>query len=579
MRNVIRYEGTIKGLSKRKRAEETLRRLVEEKEVVAKIGQIISSTLEINKVYELFAEEVRKVIPFDRIAITIIDHENSTFWNAYLLGNDVPGRRREDVVPLAGSLTEEIMHIRTSLLIQTDERDEVAGRFPGLLPFFEAGHRSFMAVPLNSKDQVIAVLHVFSAESEAYTAADVELAESIGSQIAGAISNAQLYEKTKRAEEALQRLVEEREVVAKIGQIISSTLQIDKVYELFAEEVKKVIPFDRIVINVLYPRRGTFSTAYVLGKAVQGRGSGDVIPLAGSLTEEVMHTRSSQLIQMEERDDVIARFPRLLPTIQAGFKSLMSIPLISKDQAIGVLHIRSVKPNAYTEADVELAESIGSQIAGAIANAQLYAEQKRAEEKLKEYSDRLEEMVQQRTKDLQEAQERLVRQEKLAVIGQLAGGVGHELRNPLGAIKNASYFLNMVLEKPEPKVKESLEILEKEVATSERIIGSLLDFARPKPPTRKQVDINDVVREALSRTLMPENVEVLSQLDERLASILADPDQLGQIFGNIILNAIQAMSEGGRLVVKSEIGNPEWVSVSFSDTGIGIPQETLERLF
>ena len=579
MGNVIRHEGTIKDITQRERAEEALRRLAEEKEVVAKIGRIISSTLEINKVYELFAEEVRNVIPFDRIAITIIDHEKSTFWNAYLLGDDVPGRRREDVVPLAGSLTEEVMHTRSSQLIQTEKRDEVAGRFPGLSPFFEAGHRSFMAVPLISKDQVIAVLHVYSVKSEAYTAADVELAESIGSQIAGAISNAQLYEETKRAEEALRRLAEEKEVVAKIGQVISSTLEINKVYELFAAEVSKVIPFDRIVINIVYPERGTFSTAYVLGKDVEGRRPGDVIPLTGSLTEEVMHTRLSQLMQMEERDDVIARFPLFLPTIQAGFRSLMSIPLISKDQVIAVLHIRSVKQNAYTEAEVELAESIGSQIAGAIANAKLYAEQKRAEEKLKEYSERLEEMVEQRTKDLREAQEQLVRQEKLAVIGQLAGGVGHELRNPLGAIKNATYFLNMVLEKPEPKVKESMEILEKEVATSERIIGSLLDFARPKPPTRRQVDINDVVREALSRPSIPENVKVLSQLDETLGPILADPDQLGQIFGNIILNAIQAMPRGGRLVVKSDSASPEWVSVSFSDTGVGIPQETLERLF
>jgi PAS domain S-box-containing protein len=206
-------------------------------------------------------------------------------------------------------------------------------------------------------------------------------------------------------------------------------------------------------------------------------------------------------------------------------------------------------------------------------------ERKRAEEKLREYSEQLGEMVEQRTKDLREAQEQLVRQEKLAVMGQLAGGVGHELRNPLAAIKNAAYFLNMVLENPDPKVKETLEILEKEVATSERIIGSLLDFARPKPPIRRKVDINDVVREALSRTRVPEKVEVLSQLDEALGAILADPDQLGQAFKNIILNAIQAMPEGGQLVVKSEIAPPKWADVSFSDTGVGIPGEALKRLF
>ena len=220
-------------------------------------------------------------------------------------------------------------------------------------------------------------------------------------------------------------------------------------------------------------------------------------------------------------------------------------------------------------------------------------ERKRAEEALKEYSERLEEMVQERTRELQEAQEQLVRREKLAVLGQLAGGVGHELRNPLGAIKNAAYFLNMVIEDPDPEVKETLEILETEVGTSERIISSLLDFARPKPPIRRKVDVNKVVQEALSRatapcqgpgTGVPENVEVVSQLDKTLPTIMTDPDQLGQVFGNIIRNAIQAMPDGGQLVVKSEGRGepgtrPEWVAVSVADTGVGIPGENLDKLF
>jgi PAS domain S-box-containing protein len=211
-------------------------------------------------------------------------------------------------------------------------------------------------------------------------------------------------------------------------------------------------------------------------------------------------------------------------------------------------------------------------------------DRKRAEEALKEYSERLEEMVEERTQELRDAQEQLIRKEKLAVLGQLAGGVGHELRNPLGAISNAVYFLNMALEEPDPDVKETLEILQKEVRTSEMIISSLLDFARTKPPTRRKVDINDVVQEALSRTTVPENVEVVSQLDGTLPIILADPDQLGQVFGNIILNAIQAMPEGGQLVVKTsevseKLPKSEWVAVSFTDTGVGIAEENLGKLF
>jgi two-component system cell cycle sensor histidine kinase/response regulator CckA len=206
-------------------------------------------------------------------------------------------------------------------------------------------------------------------------------------------------------------------------------------------------------------------------------------------------------------------------------------------------------------------------------------ERKRAEEALREYAERLEDMVEERTQELREAQERLIRQEKLAVLGQLGGGVAHELRNPLGAIKNATYFLNMVLEEPDPEVKEMLDILKQEVRTSERIINSLLDFARPKPSVRHRVDVNEVVQAALARTAMPDNVEVVTQLDESLPAIQADPDQLVQVFGNIALNAVQAMPEGGRLVIKSEVSSPEWVAVSVIDTGVGIPEDDLDKLF
>jgi len=206
-------------------------------------------------------------------------------------------------------------------------------------------------------------------------------------------------------------------------------------------------------------------------------------------------------------------------------------------------------------------------------------ERKRAEEKLKQYSERLEEMVEERTKELRDAQEQLVRKEKLAVLGELAAGVAHELRNPLGAIKNAAYFLSMALQEPEPEVKETLEILEKEVATSESIINGLLDFACPKPPALRKVDVNHIVQEALARIKVPENIQVVSQLDQALPNILADTDQLAQVFSNLILNAVQAMPDGGKLTVKSEVPTPQWVSVSFADTGVGIPRENLGSLF
>ena len=93
------------------------------------------------------------------------------------------------------------------------------------------------------------------------------------------------------------------------------------------------------------------------------------------------------------------------------------------------------------------------------------------------------------------------------------------------------------------------------------------------------MDINDVVQEALSSITVPENVQVVSQLNQALPNIMADPDQLVLVFGNIIRNGIQAMPDGGQLTVRSQAPGPGWVAVSVADTGVGIPKENLEKLF
>jgi PAS domain S-box-containing protein len=183
-------------------------------------------------------------------------------------------------------------------------------------------------------------------------------------------------EELQKEKQAVQKLAEEREVVAKIGRIISSTLEIDKVYRSFAEEVRKIIPFDRISVDRIHPEKDGFSTAYVLGKGSEGPRPEEILPLAGSTTDEVVRSRSSLLLQ-EDSDEVRISLSDPLHTFQAGFRSLMVIPLISQDRVIGTLNLHSLKPNAYTHANVSLAESIGAQIAGTIASAQLYEEMKR----------------------------------------------------------------------------------------------------------------------------------------------------------------------------------------------------------
>ena len=175
----------------------------------------------------------------------------------------------------------------------------------------------------------------------------------------------------KRAEEALgesekaaQRLAQENAVMAEIGRIISSTLNIEEVYERFAAEVGKLIPFDRIMVALNNLEEGTATVTYASGSGFEGRGIGNVYPLRHSGNEEVMRTREGLLVQPEAVEELEGRFSTLIPTFQAGLRSMMSVPLISRDQVIGALHLRSKKAKAYTDRDLRLAERIAPRSPG-----------------------------------------------------------------------------------------------------------------------------------------------------------------------------------------------------------------------
>ncbi len=194
----------------------------------------------------------------------------------------------------------------------------------------------------------------------------------------------------RQAEKALQesketakRIAQENYLVAEIGRIIGSTLNIDEVYERFAEKVREIIPFDAITINMVNIRNNTRTIRYHSGMQIKGRKIGDAVPLDGSMTERIVRTRSSLLITEKDVNELLRQYPGSFHTLTAGIQSRMGIPLISKDEVIGTLLLRSVEPDAYSEGDLRLAEKVGSQIAGAIANAQLFLDRRQAEEELK----------------------------------------------------------------------------------------------------------------------------------------------------------------------------------------------------
>ncbi|MFQ5714407.1 MAG: ATP-binding protein [Candidatus Scalinduaceae bacterium] len=189
----------------------------------------------------------------------------------------------------------------------------------------------------------------------------------------------------------------------------------------------------------------------------------------------------------------------------------------------------------------------------------------------------------QTNEQLKEAQEQLVRTEKLAAVGTLASGVSHELRNPLSAIKNAVFFLKRKLSNKESpdidaRVIQFLDIMDKEIDRSSKIINDLLGFARVTALSKVPSDITVVVNEAMSRAKMAENIKVSKNLPSNLPMVMIDANKIGQVFINMIENACQAMPDGGELKISTR-ESKSFIEIEITDSGCGIPEKAIKKIF
>ena len=185
---------------------------------------------------------------------------------------------------------------------------------------------------------------------------------------------------------------------------------------------------------------------------------------------------------------------------------------------------------------------------------------------------------------LKESQEQLIQAEKLTSLGQMAASIAHEINNPLAGVLVYTQLLSKKIASDTFKEEEALDYLSKmesEVNRCSRIIRNLLDFARQKELMLRLVDINRVLEQVLSlvgHQAQLQNIEVVKEFSPSLPNVMADFDQLQQVFTNLTLNAIQAMPNGGKLTLRSSVVDTE-VKIDVQDTGCGIPKENLSKLF
>jgi len=271
-------------------------------------------------------------------------------------------------------------------------------------------------------------------------------------------------------------------------------------------------------------------------------------------------------IYPEDREAINKSMEQLL--FRGGVSSKVSFDyrILHQDSSIRTIHseriVREVDEDSKPTRIVGIEQDI--------------TERKQNEQKLEQYAKNLEQLVEERTKQLKDA-------ERLAAIGQTAGMIGHDLRNPLQAIAGELYLMKQdVDDSPDSlcklEVQESLVSIQEQVDYMNKIISDLQDFAKPLQPEPVEVELCSAIPQLLATVNVPDNIEAMATCDSKLPKIKLDLTFLKRILVNLTTNAIQAMPKGGKLTIKAS-QEANMVSITVSDTGVGIPDEVKPKIF
>jgi len=274
-------------------------------------------------------------------------------------------------------------------------------------------------------------------------------------------------------------------------------------------------------------------------------------------------------------DFLNSKWAKLMPEGHAKLKNVLFAPLIIEEKTVGIIGLAN-KPGGFTERDVSMALAFGEIASIALINSRMLEALEENEKSLQKYAEHLEDLVEEEANKLKHS-------ERLAAIGETAGMVGHDIRNPLQTITSSVYLAKEeVKSMPESIEKESLteslETIENQVAYINKIVSDLQDFVKPLNPKIEENDLNTLVKDAFLSIAIPENIKVLISIEQNLPKLTVDKYFIKRVLINLIMNAIQAMPDGGTVTIEATHENG-MALISVKDTGSGIPEEDKNKIF
>ncbi len=350
-------------------------------------------------------------------------------------------------------------------------------------------------------------------------------------------------------------------VLAEISRIISSTLNIDEIYEQFAQQVALLIPFDRLSISSVDMEAHTVQAVYAVGGDIPGWERGivhEIVP--GGISDILARDRRGLLFRTPAEEEAAGHQPAR--DLGGDFQTRIAVPLFARSVFVGTLNIRSLQPYAYDENHLAQAERIGAQIAGTIANAFAYG-------KLEETQRALQNAVTELQRSNQELE-------------QFAYVASHDLQEPLRKIASFCNLLeSRYAEQLDDRGNTYLHYIVDGAMRMQALVNDLLLYSRVTTRGKEflPTKMNDVVQEALANLEVAVGESNAHVTYDPLPQVSGDAGQLARVLQNLIGNALKYRGqEPPRVHVSAEDAGDEWV-FSVRDNGIGIAPEYAERIF
>ena len=366
---------------------------------------------------------------------------------------------------------------------------------------------------------------------------------------------------SRQKEILLQQQKAQLEALQKVGLELASELDLNILLESIVHQAVTLSQTEIGVFYLCYPEEDILKLAVVSDpniipkETIMRRGQG----LSGKVWQTGEHIAVENYQAWEGCDCTF--------TEMIADRSAIAIPVYWGGEIQGILALSGEPGYSFSDDEIALLKMLAQQAAVAIQNANLHKE-------VKHYTAELEETV----TELRATQEQLVRREKLAVLGQLSGGVGHELRTPLAIINNALFYLKTVYGNQDDTLAEYLGIIEARVKESEKIVSDLLDLARSGPKERVHVSMKELVETVLQEHPAPKHVEAVIEIMTNCPPIWVDKQQIKQVLGNLITNAYQAMPDGGQLQIGAKLVDSK-ITLWVRDTGSGMSEEVMSKIF